>query len=79
MKKLILFFVLALFLFSCEMKQDNRTAATDDNWKLDRTVLPIKEPPPPVFTELDVRNTKPPKIFKVEAPEDAPIPQTLTS
>ncbi len=40
--------------------------------KLDRTVLPIPEPQPPVVTELDVRNIKPPPRFQVKAPEGAP-------
>ena len=39
---------------------------------LDRTVLPIKEPPVPVYRELDVRNTKPPPRFEVTAPVGAP-------
>ncbi len=40
--------------------------------KLDRTVLPIAEPNPPVCTELDVRNVKPPPRFEVKAPVGAP-------
>jgi arylsulfatase len=39
---------------------------------LDRTVLPIHEPKPPTYTELDVRNTKPPPRFQVRAPVGAP-------
>lgn len=39
---------------------------------LDRTVLPIAEPEPPTYTELDVRNTQPPPRFEVNAPEGAP-------
>jgi arylsulfatase len=38
----------------------------------DRTVLPVREPSRPVYTELDVRNTTPPKRFEVKAPEGAP-------
>ncbi len=38
----------------------------------DRTVLPIKEPAPPKYTELDVRKATPPPAFKVTAPENAP-------
>ena len=38
----------------------------------DRTVLPIKEPQRPVYKELDVRETKPPKRFEVSAPQGAP-------
>ncbi len=39
---------------------------------LDRTVLPIVPPKPPVYTELDVRNATPPPRFQVKAPENAP-------
>jgi arylsulfatase len=39
---------------------------------LDRTVLPIAEPPRPVITELDARNVQPPPRFEVKAPENAP-------
>lgn len=38
----------------------------------DRTILPIKEPAPPTYKELDVRNATPPPRFDVKAPEDAP-------
>jgi arylsulfatase A-like enzyme len=40
--------------------------------ELDRTVLPIKEPKWPVYTELDVRNATPPPRFEVTAPKGAP-------
>jgi arylsulfatase len=40
--------------------------------KLDRTVLPIPEPKPPTYTELDVRKAKPPARFEVKAPADVP-------
>lgn len=40
--------------------------------KLDRTILPVPEPKPPVVTELDVRNVKPPPRFEVKAPDGAP-------
>ena len=39
---------------------------------LDRSVLPIPEPPRPVYTELDARNATPPPRFEVKAPEGAP-------
>ena len=35
-------------------------------------MLPIPEPPVPVYTELDARNAKPPPRFEVKAPEGAP-------
>ncbi len=40
--------------------------------KLDRTVLPITEPKPPLYTELDVRKATPPPHFQVKAPDGAP-------
>jgi hypothetical protein len=40
--------------------------------KINREILPIVEPEAATYTELDVRNTKPPAPFNVEAPEDAP-------
>jgi len=40
--------------------------------KINREILPIVEPEAKTYTELDVRNTKPPAPFKVEAPKDAP-------
>ncbi len=45
-------------------------SATGDG--IDRTVLPIKAPPRPTFTELDVRNVTQPERFEVKAPEGAP-------
>ncbi len=39
---------------------------------LDRTVLPIREPVRPTYSELDVRDAKPPVRFEVKAPERAP-------
>ncbi len=38
----------------------------------DRTVLPIAEPTPPTYRELDARNAKPPARFEVKAPKGAP-------
>lgn len=40
--------------------------------ELDRTVLPIAEPQPPTYQELDARNAKAPARFQVKAPEGAP-------
>jgi arylsulfatase A-like enzyme len=39
---------------------------------LDRTHLPIAEPKPPTYTELDARKAKPPPRFEVKAPKGAP-------
>lgn len=40
--------------------------------QIDRTVLPVPEPQPPIITEGDVRNVKPPPRFEVKAPVNAP-------
>ena len=37
-----------------------------------REILPVVAPEPQTYTELDVRNTKPPEPFNVTAPKDAP-------
>ncbi len=39
---------------------------------LDRTILPIAQPEYPPYTELDVRETQPPRRFDVKAPGGAP-------
>lgn len=46
--------------------------ASDPMAKLDRTVLPIKEPTYTAIRELDARNAKAPARFEVGAPEKAP-------
>jgi arylsulfatase len=40
--------------------------------EVDRTVLPIAEPEPPRYKELDARDAKPPARFEVKAPARAP-------
>ncbi len=47
-------------------------SATVQAYEVDRTHLPLAEPDPPKFKELDVRNVEAPPLFKVEAPEGAP-------
>lgn len=39
---------------------------------IDRTILPVPEPTPPLFDQLDVRNATMPPRFEVKAPEGAP-------
>lgn len=39
---------------------------------MNREILPIVEPQPETYTELDARNTTPPPRFEVKAPKDAP-------
>ncbi len=40
--------------------------------EVDRTVLPLAEPEPPRYKDLDARNAKPPARFEVKAPARAP-------
>ncbi len=40
--------------------------------ELDRTILPVSEPRQPVYSELDVRSTQPPRRFDVKAPAGSP-------
>jgi len=68
---------LVLITFSCNQpQQKNETTAsspassTSDG--LDRSVLPVKEPSPQTFTELDARDAKAPPRFEVTAPKGAP-------
>jgi arylsulfatase A-like enzyme len=55
-----------------EAPAEKPTAPIKAEGELDRTVLPIPEPEPPLYTELDVRNATPPPRFEVKAPEGAP-------
>jgi arylsulfatase len=58
-----------LFAVSCA-KKESESATADGG--LDRTVLPVHEPAPQKFTELDARNAKAPPRFEVKAPDGAP-------
>jgi hypothetical protein len=40
--------------------------------RTERTVLPIQQPTPALYTELDARNAKAPPRFEVKAPAGAP-------
>ncbi len=71
MNKLIFIFpILFLFVFltGCQEKTDQ----TSISGELDRTILPIKEPTPPTYTELDARDATAPPRFEIKAPEGAP-------
>ena len=57
--------------FSVQAQQQAATPGAGAQ-ELDRTVLPIAEPKPPTYTELDARNAKPPARFEVKAPKGAP-------
>ncbi len=64
-----------LVLFSCQPSVDPGKVSeptTGASTGIDRTVLPIKEPTYPPFTELDARNAKAPARVELKAPEKAP-------
>ena len=70
-KLFILMFFVGLLFSGCTPKGSQQAVtATGDG--IDRMVLPIKVPPRPTFTELDVRNVTQPERFEVKAPEGAP-------
>ncbi len=62
--------LLLLFALMTGCQESTEVQQTGD--QIDRTVLPIKEPPRPKYSELDVRDAKAPPRFEVKAPENAP-------
>lgn len=65
----------SLMFYGCGQPDETAPeAATDISTGdgLDRTILPIKAPTRPTYTELDVRDAKAPARFEVKAPEGAP-------
>ncbi|MBK9099261.1 MAG: arylsulfatase [bacterium] len=71
MSKTLLAFSLLIFILLALGCQEG-TEKTTSSGKLDRTVLPIKEPTRQTYTELDARNATAPPRFEVKAPEGAP-------
>ncbi len=73
MKKIFysLIVMILVIMISCTSSNQKTDTPVSTNG-IDRTVLPIKEPTPPTYTELDVRNAKMPPRFEVKAPEGAP-------
>ena len=61
-KTITLTLLLGLFAFAAIQAQEN----------INREILPVVPPEPQTYTELDARNTQPPKRFEVKAPKDAP-------
>lgn len=75
MMKIINYLFIAFLLVviaSCNSTDQKEKPVIPSAMGIDRTVLPIKEPAPPTFTELDVRNAKMPPSFEVKAPDGAP-------
>jgi arylsulfatase len=62
-----------LSLTACSKKQvAEETQAPAAGGTMDRTVLPIAEPPVVAITEIDARKATPPARFEVKAPDNAP-------
>lgn len=59
----------ALFLF---VLSSSIAVAQQAPYPLDRTKLPVAEPPRPTYTQLDAREATPPPRFEVKAPTAAP-------
>ena len=61
-----------MVIASCTTKTDESTRAPAPAGQIDRTVLPIAEPPIVSITEVDARKAQAPARFEVKAPENAP-------
>jgi arylsulfatase len=61
-----------ILLSGCTQKKADQPASATSADGPDRTILPVKEPVRPTYTELDVRNVTAPPRFEVKAPEGAP-------
>jgi arylsulfatase len=70
MKKLLSILCTAVILASCTQQPVPETNNTAGN--IDRTVLPIKEPARPTYSELNVKDAVAPPRFEVKAPQGAP-------
>ncbi|PWB69812.1 MAG: arylsulfatase [Holophagae bacterium] len=65
-------FLIAAVVQPLAAQQETGVPAAPAGERLDRTVLPIPEPPRPVYTEFDARDVKAPPRFEVKAPPGAP-------
>jgi len=68
----LLLMAMAAMYSGCTQPQQKAETPAVASTGIDRTVLPIKAPTRPTFTELDVRNVTAPERFEVKAPEGAP-------
>ncbi|MFO7708234.1 MAG: arylsulfatase [Desulfobacterales bacterium] len=73
--RIFTFTLLVMAFFSCAAvipAEAQSAPAARTVGPTDRTVLPIPEPKPSVYTGLDVRKATPPPRFEIKAPEGAP-------
>lgn len=68
----LLLIAMAAMYSGCTQQQQKAETPAVASTGIDRTVLPVKAPTRPTFTELDVRNVTAPERFEVKAPEGAP-------
>lgn len=66
------FWVVSLLVMGCDRNKQEQAVSQTAPGQMDRTVLPIKEPVRPAYTDLDVRNVAAPPRFEVKAPAEAP-------
>jgi arylsulfatase A-like enzyme len=70
------FVLTGLFVAGCQANgsppASESSAESTHEGEIDRTTLPVLEPKPPTYTELDARNAEAPPRFEVTAPEGAP-------
>lgn len=71
---LIALISLTYILSSCNQENNakSKQSTVQAAGKLDRTILPIKEPTPPKYDELSYKDATPPPRFQVKAPTGAP-------
>lgn len=75
MKNKFFLLLVSSIIFSCSSpttKTENTNPSSDSGDGLDRSELPIKEPPVQSITEMDARNATAPLRFEVKAPAHAP-------
>lgn len=74
MKYLLTIILAACVITSCSLQTtpDEKANIADTQGLVDRMVLPIKEPPRPKYSQLDVRDATAPARFEVKAPDNAP-------
>jgi arylsulfatase A-like enzyme len=66
-----LMMVAGILPYSCTQKKAEPPVIVSEDG-MDRTILPIREPVRPTYSELDVRNAAAPPRFEVKAPKGAP-------
>ena len=72
MKKILLLFVSALLIYSCQAPEKESSPETISSDGLNRYHLPIQPPESTPVSEMDARNVEKPDPFQINAPEGSP-------